>query len=160
MLQCVRTIFTEGRCPIELEQMGSADPPLAVHGIYGSRHRQHCGRGYTEVCQLGGPPGGGTTRPTLFLRPVLVCAAVCHQVAQRATHRLSGQPHDDRPRAHCYRSQSRGHEGFSSYLQSTRLSCEAMICHVPPRFSQVSVQTWHTFTFGWDFSLPTACSRP
>jgi hypothetical protein len=49
---------------------------------------------------------------------------------------------------------------FSSYLHSTRLSCEAMICHVPPRFSHVSVQTWHTFAFGWDLSLPTACSLP
>ena len=24
-----------------------------------------------------------------------------------------------------------------------------MICHVPPRFSQVSVQTWHTFALGY-----------
>src|SRR5437016_739070 len=51
-------------------------------------------------------------------------------------------------------------KAFSSYLHSTRLSCEAMICHVPPRFSHVSVQTWHTFAFGWDLSLPTACSLP
>jgi hypothetical protein len=47
-----------------------------------------------------------------------------------------------------------------SYLHSTRLSWDAMICHVPPRFSQVSVQTWHTFALGWDLSLPTAYSRP
>ena len=46
-------------------------------------------------------------------------------------------------------------QAFSSYLHSTRLSCEAMIGHVPPRFSHVSVQTWHTFAFGWDLSLPT-----
>jgi hypothetical protein len=45
-------------------------------------------------------------------------------------------------------------------LHSTRLSCEAMICHVPPRFSHVSVQTWHIFALGWDLSLPRACSRP
>jgi hypothetical protein len=25
---------------MELEQMVSADPPLAVHGLYGDRHRQ------------------------------------------------------------------------------------------------------------------------
>jgi hypothetical protein len=49
---------------------------------------------------------------------------------------------------------------FFAYLHSSRLSCEAMICHVPPRFSQVSVQTWHTFAPGWALSLPTACSRP
>jgi len=48
----------------------------------------------------------------------------------------------------------------SFYLHSTRLSCEAMICHVSPRFSHVSVQTWHTFALGCDWSLPTACSRP
>lgn len=46
------------------------------------------------------------------------------------------------------------------YLQSARLSCEAMICQVPPRFSHVSVQIWHTFASGWDLSLPTACSLP
>ena len=49
---------------------------------------------------------------------------------------------------------------FSSYLHSTRLSCAATICHAPPRFSQVSVQTWHTFVFGCDLSLPTAYSLP
>ena len=41
-----------------------------------------------------------------------------------------------------------GTGGPLGYLQSTRLSCEAMICQAPPRFSQVSVQTWHTFAFG------------
>jgi len=51
-------------------------------------------------------------------------------------------------------------ERFSSYLHSTRLSCEAMICRVPPCFSHVSVQTWHTFALGWDLSLPRAFSRP
>ena len=34
--------------PIELEQMGSADPPLAVHCLYGGRHRQHRRRGREE----------------------------------------------------------------------------------------------------------------
>ena len=35
--------------PIELEQMGSADPPLAVHCLYGGRHRQQRRRGTGEV---------------------------------------------------------------------------------------------------------------
>jgi hypothetical protein len=66
----------------------------------------------------------------------------------------SGKP----PRAR--RSNWHAGRAFSSYLHSTRLSCEAMICHVPPRLSHVSVQTWHTFALGWDLSLPTACSLP
>ncbi len=44
---------------------------------------------------------------------------------------------------------------FSSYLHSARLSCEAIICQLPPRFSHVSVQTWQTFAFGPDLSLRT-----
>jgi hypothetical protein len=30
---------------------------------------------------------------------------------------------------------------YEGYLQSTLLSCAATICHLPPRFNQVSVQT-------------------
>ena len=48
----------------------------------------------------------------------------------------------------------------SSYLQSTLLSCEAAICHLPSRFNQVSVQTWHCFASGCVLSLPMACSLP
>jgi hypothetical protein len=47
-----------------------------------------------------------------------------------------------------------------SYLQSTLLSCEATICHLPLRFNQVSVQTWHCLASGCDLSLPMACSLP
>ena len=47
-----------------------------------------------------------------------------------------------------------------NYLQSTLLSCEAAICHLPLRFNQVSVQTWHTFASGCALSLPMACSLP
>ena len=32
-----------------LEQMGSADPPLAIHGLYSGRHRQHRRRRTGEV---------------------------------------------------------------------------------------------------------------
>ena len=49
---------------------------------------------------------------------------------------------------------------FSGYLQSTLLSWAAAICHLPLRFSQVSVQTWHCFASGWVLSLPMACSLP
>jgi hypothetical protein len=51
-------------------------------------------------------------------------------------------------------------ESSSSYLQSTLLSCEAAICHLPLRFNQVSVQTWHCFASGCALSLPMACSLP
>lgn len=46
------------------------------------------------------------------------------------------------------------------YLQSTLLSCAAAICHLPSRFNQVSVQTWHCFASGCVLSLPMACSLP
>jgi hypothetical protein len=50
--------------------------------------------------------------------------------------------------------------GLAVYLQSTLLSCAAAICHLPLRFNQVSVQTWHCFASGWVLSLPMACSLP
>src|SRR6516162_5653685 len=78
--------------PIELEQMGSADPPLAVHCLYGGRDRQHRRRGTEEVYRLGGPLGAAPARLAAAHRLVLVRAAVCHQVAQRATRRLNGRP--------------------------------------------------------------------
>ena len=37
--------------PIELEQMGSADPPLAVHCLYGDRHRQLRRPGTDAACR-------------------------------------------------------------------------------------------------------------
>ncbi len=37
------------RRSIELEQMDSADPPLAVHCVYGGRHHQRCRRGAGKV---------------------------------------------------------------------------------------------------------------
>src|ERR1700730_14217677 len=49
---------------------------------------------------------------------------------------------------------------FSSYLQLTLLSCAAAICHLPSRFNQILVQTWHCFASGCVLSLPMACSLP
>src|SRR5438067_8394698 len=85
--------------PNELEQMGSADPPLAVHGLYGGGHRQHRCHSREEVHGLRGPVGGDPARVSVFHRSVLVRAAVCHKVAQRATHQLNGRPsrHNERP---------------------------------------------------------------
>src|SRR5947208_9325264 len=72
--------------------MGSADPPLAVHCLYGGGHRQPRRRGTEEVYLLGGPLGAAPARLAPVHRSVLVRAAVCHQVGQRATHRLNGWP--------------------------------------------------------------------
>ena len=65
----------------ELEQMDSADPPLAVHSLHSGRHhqRRYCGTG--EVQQQAGPIGSGHTRLAPGHRPVFVRAAVRQQVA-------------------------------------------------------------------------------
>jgi hypothetical protein len=78
-------------------------------------------------------------KPTAPNKPFELDAPVLAQIKSR------NQPRLCRTRA----------RAFSGYLHSARLSCEAMICHVPPRFSHVSVQTWQTFAFGSDLSLPT-----
>ena len=75
--------------PNALEQVGSADPPLAVHCFYGGRHRQHRRRGTEEVYRLGGPLRAAPARLANVHRSVLVRATVCHQVGQRATHRVN-----------------------------------------------------------------------
>jgi hypothetical protein len=77
---------------LKLEQMDSADPPLAVHCLYGGRHRQQRRRRTEEVYRLGGPLGAAPARLAPVHRSVLVRAAVCHQVVQRATNRLNGPP--------------------------------------------------------------------
>ena len=55
--------------------------------------RELCHRrlGTGEVHIQGGPPGGVPARVAPAHRSVLVRAAVCHQVAQRVTHRLNGR---------------------------------------------------------------------
>ena len=72
--------------PNELEQMGSADPPLAVDCLYVGSHRQRRRRGTEEVYGLGGPPGAAPARLAPVHRSVLVRAAVCRQVAEGTTH--------------------------------------------------------------------------
>jgi len=70
--------------PIELEQMGSADTPLAVHGFYARRHYQHRRHRAEEVHELDGPIGSGPAGIAVFHWSVLVHPAVCWQAAQRA----------------------------------------------------------------------------
>src|SRR5215470_12002535 len=73
--------------PFDLERVGSAGSPLAFHRLCGCRRRQRprlAGRGETD--RLGGPLGAAPARLAPAERPLLVRAAVCSQVEQRATH--------------------------------------------------------------------------
>ena len=79
------------RFHIELEQMDSADPPLAVSGFYGGRYRQHHRHSTEEVHERFGPPGGDPSRLSVFYRSVLVRAAVCSQMAQQVIDSLNGR---------------------------------------------------------------------
>src|SRR5260370_40227523 len=60
----------------ELEQMDSADPPLAVHGVYGGRHRQHHCHSTEEVHHLPGPLGGVAARLAPAHCSVFIRAAI------------------------------------------------------------------------------------
>src|SRR6266496_3502484 len=93
--------------------MDSADPPLAVHGLYAGRDHQYRRHSTEEVHEHDGPVSGGPARLTVCHRPVFVRAAVCHQVAQRATHRLNaavtyGCTHSSQKRLE-------GHPSFSPF---------------------------------------------
>src|SRR4030095_5508741 len=70
--------------------MGSAGPPLAVHCLYGGRHRQLRRHGIVEPSRLGGLFAIASSLPAVVHRPVHVRAAVCHEVVQRATDRRIG----------------------------------------------------------------------
>jgi len=79
------------RFHIELEQMDSADPPLAVRGLYGGRYRQRYRHSAEEVHEGVGPLGGDPARLAVFHRYVLVRAAVCSQMAYQAIDPLNGR---------------------------------------------------------------------
>ena len=71
---------------MNLEQMDSADAPLAVHCLYGDRHRQLRRVGTGAASRMGDLLAAAPARLSPVHRSVLVRAAVCHEVAQRATH--------------------------------------------------------------------------
>src|ERR1700754_2037121 len=79
-------LFVFGGGPSELEQMGSADPPLAVRCLYGGRKHlfRRLGR---EPALLGVLRSAAPACLAAVHRSVLVRAAVCRQVAQGASHR-------------------------------------------------------------------------
>jgi hypothetical protein len=86
----VEALLRGGGGSIELEQMDSADTPLAVYSFHGGRHyqRRHCGT--EEVRQQAGTIGSGHTCLALVHRLVFVRAAVCQQVAGIGRPHFSG----------------------------------------------------------------------
>jgi hypothetical protein len=90
-LSCVRDLGLDGKqalskeeVPIELEQVDSTDPPLAVHGLHVGRYRQHRRHSTEEVHEFDWTLSGDPARVTVFHRSVPICAAVCRQMAQQA----------------------------------------------------------------------------
>ena len=70
--------------PIEVEQMDSADPPLAVDGVYAGRCRQYRRHSTEEVYELVGSFGGDPARIAVFHWSLLIRATICRQMAQQA----------------------------------------------------------------------------
>jgi len=100
-LSCVKDLGLDGKqalsleeVPIELEQLDSADPPLAVHGLHVGRYRQHRRHSTEEVHEFDWTLSGDPARITVFHRSVPICAAVCRQMAQEADP-TSGIPETD-----------------------------------------------------------------
>jgi hypothetical protein len=66
-----------------------ADPPLAVHSLHDGGDREHHCHCTEEVQRVDGSLGGDPARPVVCHRSVLVCTAVCNQVARRSKQRLN-----------------------------------------------------------------------
>lgn len=76
---------------IELEQMDSADPPLAVDRVHTNRYRQlrRVGAGWWHASAVDHLLAAAAACLTLVHRSLFVRASLCRQVAPRATHRLN-----------------------------------------------------------------------
>src|ERR1700694_2777914 len=70
--------------------MGSAGPPLAVHCLYGDRHRQFRRPGTGGASPLGALLAAGPALLAPVQRSVHVRAALCRRAAQRAARRRTG----------------------------------------------------------------------
>src|ERR1700682_1870537 len=70
--------------------MGSAGPPLAVHCLYGDRHRQFRRPGTGGTSPLGGLLAAGPALLAPVQRSVHVRADLCRRAAQRAAGRRTG----------------------------------------------------------------------
>src|SRR5258708_32275944 len=84
----LRLVFRGG--PNELEQVGSANSPLAVDRLYDHRHRQLRRHGTGGTSRLGGLLAAAPALPAAVHRPVHGRVALCYQVAQRETHCRTG----------------------------------------------------------------------
>src|SRR5580704_8324996 len=91
-----REITTGG--PIALEYVDSAASPLAVHRLYGDRHRQFRHHGIWAAALLGGLFAAAPAVPASVQRSVHVRAAVCRQAA-RPVRRGNGESPRFEPRA-------------------------------------------------------------
>src|SRR5437588_565060 len=76
---------------IELEYVYPANPPLAIHCLYGDGHCQLRRHGTGRTSRMGGLLATAPALPAAVYWPVHVRAPVCHQVAQRVTHRRTGE---------------------------------------------------------------------
>src|SRR6202163_511720 len=70
--------------------MGSAGPPLAVHCLYGDRHRQFRRPGTGGTSPLGGLLAAGPALLAPVQRSVHVRAALCRRAAQWAKRQRTG----------------------------------------------------------------------
>ena len=76
--------------PLNWDQVGSADPPLADFCLYGGRHGQHRCVGAEGTGSLCGPLGALPARHAHAHGFSHVRPAVCRQVAEYAKHQRSG----------------------------------------------------------------------
>jgi len=75
---------------IELEQLDSADAPLAVDRLYPCGPRQLCRHGIGDTSSLGGLLTAASALPVAVDRALHVRLALCRQLARRATRRRAG----------------------------------------------------------------------
>src|SRR4029453_8984769 len=85
--------------PIELEQLGSTNPPLGGHRLHSDRHCQlHCtGTRSRDASALGYLLAAAPARLPPVQRPVLVPAALRRQVAWRGKNIKSPRPSQRQP---------------------------------------------------------------
>src|SRR5258708_13564710 len=74
----LRLVFRGG--PNELEQVGSANSPLAVDRLYDHCHRQLRRYGTWGTCRLGGLLAAAPALPAAVHRPVHVRFALCYHL--------------------------------------------------------------------------------
>src|SRR5690606_23128832 len=84
--------------PIELEHLGSADPPLGLRRLYRGLHLRHDrGAGGARARRVGVSPAPAAARPAPDHRALPLRAPLCPQVAQsRRNERWRTRASDER----------------------------------------------------------------